>query len=214
MKKIKWRLLNNRKNGDIMGKIINAIQMLNYLNTGNKYSVKELAEKIGITERMVRYYKSELELAGVPIETFMGPNGGYYIINGLNYYNHFNKYDLQLLENVNKVLEELNYENIDKYKEIVNKIKCCNDIEEEKSKYYLDFNFSENSSIYQELKNAILDKKSITILYKNLNQEWQERIIHPLQLFRYNDKTYITAFCELRNDIRHFELDRIKINKK
>ncbi len=197
-----------------MGKIINAIQMLNYLNTGNKYSVKELAEKIGITERMVRYYKSELELAGVPIETFMGPNGGYYIINGLNYYNHFNKYDLQLLENVNKVLEELNYENIDKYKEIVNKIKCCNDIEEEKSKYYLDFNFSENSSIYQELKNAILDKKSITILYKNLNQEWQERIIHPLQLFRYNDKTYITAFCELRNDIRHFELDRIKINKK
>ena len=207
MKKIKWRLLNN-------GKIINAIQMLNYLNTGNKYSVKELAEKIGITERMVRYYKSELELAGVPIETFMGPNGGYYIINGLNYYNHFNKYDLQLLENVNKVLEELNYENIDKYKEIVNKIKCCNDIEEEKSKYYLDFNFSENSSIYQELKNAILDKKSITILYKNLNQEWQERIIHPLQLFRYNDKTYITAFCELRNDIRHFELDRIKINKK
>ena len=197
-----------------MGKIINAIQMLNYLNTGNKYSVKELAEKIGITERMVRYYKSELELAGVPIETFMGPNGGDYIINGLNYYNHFNKYDLQLLENVNKVLEELNYENIDKYKEIVNKIKCCNDIEEEKSKYYLDFNFSENSSIYQELKNAILDKKSITILYKNLNQEWQERIIHPLQLFRYNDKTYITAFCELRNDIRHFELDRIKINKK
>ena len=183
-----------------MGKIINAIQMLNYLNTGNKYSVKELAEKIGITERMVRYYKSELELAGVPIETFMGPNGGYYIINGLNYYNHFNKYDLQLLENVNKVLEELNYENIDKYKEI--------------SKYYLDFNFSESSGIYQELKNAILDKKSITILYKNLNQEWQERIIHPLQLFRYNDKTYLTAFCELRNDIRHFELDRIKINKK
>ena len=133
-----------------MGKIINAIQMLNYLNTGNKYSVKELAEKIGITERMVRYYKSELELAGVPIETFMGPNGGYYIINGLNYYNHFNKYDIQLLENVNKVLEELNYENIDKYKEIVDKIRCCNDIEEEKSKYYLDFNFSESSGIYQE----------------------------------------------------------------
>ena len=50
-----------------MGKITNAIQMLNYLNTGNKYSVKELAEKIGITERMVRYYKAELEQAGIPI---------------------------------------------------------------------------------------------------------------------------------------------------
>lgn len=35
-----------------MSKISNGIQMLNYLNTGNKYSVKELSEKIGITQRM------------------------------------------------------------------------------------------------------------------------------------------------------------------
>ena len=90
-----------------MGKISNAIQMLNYLNTGNKYTVKELSEKIGITERMVRYYKVELEQAGIPIETFMGPNGGYYILNIKNQYNHFNKYDLQLLENINMILEKL-----------------------------------------------------------------------------------------------------------
>ena len=29
-----------------MGKISNTIQMLNYLNTGNKYTVKELSEKM------------------------------------------------------------------------------------------------------------------------------------------------------------------------
>ena len=81
-----------------MGKISNAIQMLNYLNTGNKYSVKELSEKIGITERMVRYYKVVLEQAGIPIETFMGPNGGYYILNFKSHHNNFNKYDIQILE--------------------------------------------------------------------------------------------------------------------
>ena len=42
-----------------MGKVSNAIQMLNYLNTGNKYTVKELSEKIGITELMFRYNKVE-----------------------------------------------------------------------------------------------------------------------------------------------------------
>ena len=63
-----------------MGKIANAIQMLDYLNTGNKYSVKDLSKRLGITERMVRYYKTELEQIGIPIETFMGPNGGYYIL--------------------------------------------------------------------------------------------------------------------------------------
>ena len=89
-----------------MGKISNAIQMLNYLNAGNKYSVKDLAQKLEITERMVRYYKVELEKAGIPIETFMGPNGGYYIINTSNQYNQFNKYDLQLLENIYEILNK------------------------------------------------------------------------------------------------------------
>ena len=71
-----------------MSKITNAILMLNYLNTGNKYTVKELSEKIGITPRMIRYYKTELEESGIPIETFMGPNGGYYIINSQKQFNH------------------------------------------------------------------------------------------------------------------------------
>lgn len=195
-----------------MGKISNAIKMLNYLNTGNKYNVKELSEKIGITERMVRYYKAELEQAGIPIETFMGPNGGYYILNVKNQYNHFNKYDLQLLDNVNKILEEIEYEDIGKYKKIINKIKFTNDVEEEKSKYFLESSILDKSKIYSNLKEAIINKERIKILYKNLNQEWQERIIHPLQIFNYDNKFYVTAYCELRADIRHFEINRIKLN--
>ncbi len=195
-----------------MSKISNAIQMLNYLNTGNKYSVKELSEKIGITERMVRYYKAELEQAGIPIETFMGPNGGYYILNTKNQYNHFNKYDIQLLENINIMLEKMEYENIDKYKKIINKIKFASDIAEEKSKYFL-YNMTEDKSeLYFVLNDAILNKLAIKILYRNLNQEWQERVVHPLQIFNYDNKFYVTAYCELRNDIRHFEISRIKLN--
>ena len=197
-----------------MGKISNTTQMLNYLNTGNKYTVKELSEKIGITERMVRYYKVELEQAGIPIETFMGPNGGYYILNTKNQYNHFNKYDLQLLENINMVLEKLGYEDIGKYKKLINKIKFASDVEEEKSKYFLDNGTSDKSELYFSLNDAISNKIPLKILYKNLKQEWQERIIHPLQIFNYDKRFYVTAFCELRNDIRHFEINRIKLNSE
>ena len=197
-----------------MGKISNTIQMLNYLNTGNKYTVKELSEKIGITERMVRYYKVELEQAGIPIETFMGPNGGYYILNTKNQYNHFNKYDLQLLENINMVLEKLGYEDIGKYKKLINKIKFASDVEEEKSKYFLDNGTSDKSELYFSLNDAISNKIPLKILYKNLKQEWQERIIHPLQIFNYDKRFYVTAFCELRNDIIHFEINRIKLNSE
>ena len=195
-----------------MGKISNAIQMLNYLNTGNKYSVKELSKKIGITERMVRYYRDELERAGIPIETFMGPNGGYYILNTKNQYNHFNKYDIQLLENVNAMLEKMEYEDIAKYKKVINKIKFSSDVAEEKSKYFLYNIVEDKSELYFVLNDAILNKAAIKILYKNLNQEWQERIIHPLQIFKYDNKFYVTAYCELRSDIRHFEISRIKLN--
>lgn len=197
-----------------MGKILNAIQVLNYLNTGNKYTVKELAEKIGITERMIRYYKAELEQAGIPIETFMGPNGGYYILNIKNQYNHFNKYDLQLLENINMILEKIGYEDIVKYKKLVNKIKFASDVEEEKSKYFLDNGTNNKSELYFTLNDAILNKTPLKILYRNLKQEWQERIIHPLQIFNYDNKFYVTAYCELRDDIRYFEISRIKLNKK
>ena len=197
-----------------MGKISNAIQMLNYLNTGNKYTVKELSQKLGITERMVRYYKQELEESGIPIETFMGPNGGYFIINKQNQYNQFNKYDIQLLENIFEILKDNDYIYIDKYKKLLEKIKITNDINEEKSKYFFTNKIEDNSKVYFILNEAIVNNSKITILYRNLNQEWQERNIHPIQIFKFDNRFYVTAYCELRNDIRHFEFNRIKIKEK
>ena len=194
-----------------MGKISHAIQMLNYLNTGNKYTVKELSQKLGITERMVRYYKQELEADGIPIETFMGPNGGYYIIQRKNIYHQFNKYDIELLEDISEILKESNYMYFDKYEKLVHRIKHVYDVEEERSKYFTNDMVADYSKKYFILNDAITHKSKVLILYRNLNQEWQERYIHPLQFFKYDNVIYVTAFCELRNDIRHFELNRMKI---
>ena len=43
-----------------MGKLANMMYMIDLLNTGNIYTLKELSEKIGVTERMIRYYKEEI----------------------------------------------------------------------------------------------------------------------------------------------------------
>ena len=195
-----------------MGKIVNAIQMLNYLNTGNKYSVYELSLKLGITERMVRYYKKELEEAGVPIETFMGPNGGYYIVNSQYFYNCFNKYDIELLENISSILMKNNYVYNNKLKELIEKIKISYDIIEDKSKYFLTSDICDNKNLYNIFNDAIASKNEVSILYRNLNQEWQERKVQPIQIFEFKGEMYLTAFCELRKDIRHFEFSRIKLN--
>ena len=47
-----------------MGKISNAFLMIKLLSNGRVYSVKELSMELGVTERMVRYYKEQLEMAG------------------------------------------------------------------------------------------------------------------------------------------------------
>lgn len=143
-----------------MSKITNAILMLNYLNTGNKYTVKELSEKIGVTQRMIMYYKTGLEESGIPIETFMGPNGGYYIINTKNQYNHFNKYDIELLEGISHILQKDNYKDIDKLKQVIDKIKFSFDIEEEKSKYFLTEGNSDKIIVNQKINEAIINKES------------------------------------------------------
>ena len=109
-----------KQSGDRMGKIANAIQMLDYLNTGNKYSVKDLSKRLGITERMVRYYKTELEQIGIPIETFMGPNGGYYILNVKT-----DKTGLLEMENLDKCFEygyNAVIENLEEIKQILKQL--------------------------------------------------------------------------------------------
>ena len=77
-----------------MGKIANMLYMIDLLNTGNIYTLKELSEKIGVTERMIRYYKDEICNNGIAIEFFKGPNGGYFMIDEIKNYTSINKYDI------------------------------------------------------------------------------------------------------------------------
>lgn len=60
-----------------MSKISNVLLLLQYLENGRKYSIKELSDKLEVSERMIRLYKDELEKAGIYIDTIMGPYGGY-----------------------------------------------------------------------------------------------------------------------------------------
>lgn len=88
-----------------MSKISNSLLMIRLLSNGRVYSVKELSLELGVTERMVRYYKEQLEMAGYVIETFKGPGGGYFMDkNNLMNIDYFNKNDLNILDRTQKEL--------------------------------------------------------------------------------------------------------------
>lgn len=192
-----------------MGKIANMLYMIDLLNTGNIYTLKELSEKIGVTERMIRYYKDEICNNGIAIESFKGPNGGYFMIDEIKNYTSINKYDIQLLDNVKHFLSDSNFKCVDKYEEFLDKAKKMYSIYEEKSKYIANVDTTSSDVIEKIIKSAISKNEKVDIVYNNVDGSQHRRIIHPLYLFKYKENYYVTAFCELRNDIRHFEIKRI-----
>ena len=192
-----------------MGKIANMLYMIDLLNTGNIYTLKELSEKIGVTERMIRYYKDEICNNGIAIESFKGPNGGYFMIDEIKNYTSINKYDIQLLDNVKHFLSDNNFKYVDKYDEFLDKAKKMYSIYEEKSKYIANVDTTSSDVIEKIIKSAISKNEKVEIVYNDVDGSQHKRIIHPLYLFKYKENYYVTAFCELRNDICHFEIKRI-----
>lgn len=193
-----------------MGKFSKMLYMLDLLNTGNCYSISDLANKTGVSERMIRYYKDDLENNGIFIDSFKGPNGGYFLLDKIKNYIYLNKYDIQLLEYIMNKLGDDDDILCQKYKDLINKVKMMNTIAEEKSKFVSDFEIKNISNVEKIIFDCIKKNDFIEISYLSADGIVNNRIIHPLQMFKYKNKVYVTAYCELRHDIRHFEIDRIK----
>ena len=175
------------------------------MENGQKYTVKELAERLEVSKRMIKIYKSELEKAGIYIETLYGPYGGYV-------YNHKNNYDI-----------EFNYSDIDNIENILNKLsqkeKNNINITLEKIKTLVIYSVNVDKKIaandeeiknrYTILSNAIINKKNVTLIYHKKN-----RIFLPYTFSFYKNLIYTTGFSYTDNDIRTFNLAEIKDLKK
>lgn len=62
---------------------------------------------------------------------------------------------------------------------------------------------------YNTLTRTIKERRKVKINYYSYKKGNQDRIIRPLDMFLYNTSWRRAAFCELKNDLRHFELKRI-----
>ena len=175
--------------------------MLEYLENGRKYSIKELSEKLEVSERMVRVYKEELEKAGIYIDTLMGPYGGYVLNQSVRIPSRkFTKSDYEFLKNLN--VDEKDRE---KLQIIADKVHGVY-FDSTNEKLELKDNIK---NCYNILARAIKEKRKVKINYYSYTQGNQDRVIRPYDLFLYNTGWGCAAFCELRNDLRHFELKRI-----
>lgn len=195
-----------------MSKISNAFQMIKLLSNGRVYTVKELSNTIGISERMIRYYKEQLELSGYIIESFKGPKGGYYINkNNIINIDYFNKYDLEVLDRVKDKIKNTKDEKLIKdYNELNNKLHSIYNTNKILSEYKeIDINIEENNDKLNTINKCIKEKNSLSINYLGKSGKIISRKIIPIYIFEFEDNIYITAFCNLRGAIRHFNIKNI-----
>jgi len=176
--------------------------MLSYLQNGKKYSIKELAERIEVTPRMIRNYKEDLEKSGFIIDTIYGPYGGYIMRrNNIQISPCFNEYDIKMINDI----KESKIDN--KQKEYISSLLNRINISMNKN---TDKIFTKSiQQTYNSISKAIKMRNKIKITYDSLGKGLNERIIHPLEIFSYNDNFAVAAFCETKKDLRHFEFKRI-----
>lgn len=194
-----------------MSKITNALLMMKLLSNGRVYSVKELNEELGVTERMVRNYKEQLEMSGYIIESFKGPGGGYFINkNNFMNINFFNKYDLEVLDRIeNEVIINNNELNKD-FTELNKKLHSIYNSNKVLSEYKdVSVLISKNDEKVEIINNCINNKNNLLIDYLGSSGKITKREIIPINVFEFENNIYVTAFCKLRGAMRIFTLSKM-----
>lgn len=194
-----------------MSKVANMLKMIKILKDEKIHNMKDIAEKIEISPRMVKQYKNELEQAGIYIESKRGINGGYSLNKELN------NIDIGLTyQELMKLKEIEQYFNDDQdFKKIIGKIiesyeKNINEADLKKINRIQELGKINLKDTYLSLRKAINRKNKVKIKYYSNDSGLNDRVIHPAEMFYYLEEWYVAAFCEKRNAIRLFKLNDIQ----
>ena len=187
------------------------LKMIKILKDEKIHNMKDIAEKIEISPRMVKQYKNELEQAGIYIESKRGINGGYSLNKELN------NIDIGLTyQELIKLKEIEQYFNDDQdFKKIIGKIiesyeKNINEADLKKINRIQELGKINLKDTYLSLRKAINRKNKVKIKYYSNDSGLNDRVIHPAEMFYYLEEWYVAAFCEKRNAIRLFKLNDIQ----
>ena len=187
------------------------LKMIKILKDEKIHNMKDIAEKIEISPRMVKQYKNELEQAGIYIESKRGINGGYSLNKELNNIDIGLTY--QELIKLKEIKQYFN-ENQD-FKKIIGKIiesyeKNINEADLKKINRIQELGKINLKDTYLSLRKAINRKNKVKIKYYSNDSGLNDRVIHPAEMFYYLEEWYVAAFCEKRNAIRLFKLNDIQ----
>lgn len=199
-------------------KIDRMLTIIVMLLNRNRISAKELAEKFEISVRTVYRDIDTINMAGIPIISHPGNNGGFGIME--NY-----KLDHQLLtlnnmcsmlsalKGVNSTLEDIELESsIEKLRNLIPQDKAhhVNLHMEQIIINMLPWRHTpKQKQRVKIIQSAITQSQLVSITYRNNASETSTRQIEPMSLIFKGYTWYLFAYCQLKTDFRVFRISRI-----
>lgn len=206
-----------------MGKAAMCIRMLQILNTGRLYKVKELASLLETNPRNIIEYKKELDSisseAGFYIETVPGRYGGYRL-NGnasLPSSNLSEEAKRVLLKGYDYLLSKKDF--LEKkelqfaYSALMSNVE--NDKKESEKlmvveKYQISMSDESLKERYDLVEKAIKEKRQLEVIYDSLKKGPAPHILDPYRLYILNNAWFFLAYDHEGGDIWQFKLNRVK----
>ena len=174
-----------------------------------KSTAPELAEKLEVSIRTIYRDIDIISSVGVPIYVTTGRNGGIqiddsFVLDRLILSDKEKEDIITALKSVS-IVDDRKSDTLSKLSAIFNT----------KNEDWLEVDFSrwgnkaQDNTMFQKLKEAIISRKMLCIVYANTRGEVIERVICPLKMVYKAKSWYIKAFCMNKSDFRIFKLTRI-----
>lgn len=184
-------------------------KIIYYLMENGKSTAPELAEKLEVSIRTIYRDIDIISSVGVPIYVTTGRNGGIqiddsFVLDRLILSDKEKEDIITALKSVS-IVDDRNSDTLSKLSAIFNT----------KNEDWLEVDFSrwgnkaQDNTMFQKLKEAIISRKMLCIVYANTRGEVIERVICPLKMVYKAKNWYIKSFCMNKSNFRIFKLTRI-----
>lgn len=199
-------------------KIERMLTIIVMLLNRTRVTANELAEKFEVSVRTIYRDIETINLAGIPIISHSGNNGGFSIYE--NYKLSHQVLTLNNLSSLLSVLKDIN-STVDDI-ELESTIETLQNIVPENKVDYLKLHSEQiiidlhpygdspdQKALVKTIRQAITQRHVLTISYRNYDNLTSERQIEPMSLIFKNYTWYLFTYCLLKADYRLFRVSRI-----
>ena len=185
-------------------------QIVYYILEHGQATAPELAKKFEVSVRTIYRDMDAISSAGIPIYAAAGRNGGIRILE--NYVLDRALFSEKEKKEILSALQSVCLVNSLYEKQALSKLSALWGIRSD-SWFEVDFSRwghrTRDQISFEQLKNAIISRNAVSIIYVNSNGERSKRNIYPLKMMLKAKEWYLKAYCTDKSDFRTFKFNRI-----